>query len=144
MVEVVVSHARRETRMSKRTVRRTVSLVLKKEKVSSGKISLVFVDDNAIKKINTKYLGHRRSTDVITFPIEVLPSLEAEIYINVRQARRQARQYRVSIANEVTRLIIHGVLHAVGYDDRRTKQRKEMFTLQERYVGLCFVNRRAI
>lgn len=141
MVEVVVSHGRREKRMSKKAVRRTVSFVLKKEKVSSGKISLVFVDDNAIKKINTKYLGHRRPTDVITFPIEVLPSLEAEIYINVKQARRQARQYRVSIANELTRLIIHGVLHAVGYDDRRTNQRKAMFDLQERYVGLCVRNR---
>lgn len=144
MVEVVVSHARREKQLSKKAVYRTVSFVLKKEKVSSGKISLVFVDDNAIKKVNTKYLGHRRSTDVITFPIEVLPSLEAEIYINVKQARRQARQYRVSIANELTRLIVHGVLHAVGYDDRRTKQRKKMFDLQERYVGLCFSNRRAI
>lgn len=144
MVEVVVSHGRREKRMSKKAVHRTVSFVLKKEKVSIGKISLVFVDDNAIKKINTKYLGHRRSTDVITFPIEVLPFLEAEIYINVKQARRQARQYRVSIANELTRLIVHGVLHAVGYDDRRTNQRKEMIDLQERYVGLCFRNRRAI
>jgi len=141
MVEVVVSNARREKRMSKNAVRRTVSFVLKKEKISSGKISLVFVDDNTIKKINTKYLGHKRSTDVITFPIEVLPSLEAEIYVNVKQARRQARQYRVSIANELTRLIVHGVLHAVGYDDRRTKQRKEMFDLQERYVELCCRNR---
>jgi rRNA maturation RNase YbeY len=137
MVEVVVSHDRQEKRISKKAVHRTVSFVLKKEKVSSGKISLVFVDDNAIKKINTKYLGHRRSTDVITFPIEVLPSLEAEIYINVKQARRQAREYRVSVANELTRLIVHGVLHAVGYDDRRTNQRKKMFDLQERYVGLC-------
>lgn len=144
MVEVVVSHARREKRMSKKTVHRTVSFVLKKEKVSSGKISLVFVDDNAIKKINAKYLGHKRSTDVITFPIEVLPSLEAEIYVNVKQARRQARQYRVSIANELTRLIVHGVLHAVGYDDKRTNQRKEMFDLQERYVDLCSRKRRAI
>ena len=144
MVEVVVSHGRRERRMSKKAVHRTVSYVLKKEKVSNGKISLVFVDDNAIKKINTKYLGHSWSTDVITFPIEVLPSLEAEIYINVRQARRQARQYRVSIANELTRLIVHGILHAVGYDDRRTNRRKEMIDLQERYVGLCFRNRRAI
>jgi rRNA maturation RNase YbeY len=144
MLDIVVSNGRREKRMSKKAVHRTVSFVLKKEKVSRGKISLVFVDDNAIKKINSKYLGHRRATDVITFPIEVLPSLEAEIYINVKQARRQARQYRVSIANELTRLIVHGVLHAVGYDDRRTNQRKEMFEIQERYVGLCFRNRRAI
>ena len=137
MVEVVVAQARRERHMSKNAARRTVAFVLKKENISDAKISLVFVDDNAIKKINAKYLGHKRSTDVITFPIEVLPSLEAEIYVNVQQARRQARQYHVSVANELTRLVVHGVLHALGYDDRRTNQQKVMFEQQERYVSMC-------
>ena len=111
--------------------------MLKRERVPNGRISLVFVDDNAIKKINTKYLGHRSSTDVLTFPIEAPPTIEAEIYVNVKQARRQARQYRVTIANELTRLIIHGVLHALGYDDKRTNRRERMFELQEKYVDLC-------
>lgn len=144
MVEVVVSHSRRERRVSKKAIQQIVSFVLKSEKVSAGKISIVFVDDSAIKKINTKYLGHHYSTDVITFPVEAQPFLEAEIYINVKQARRQARQYRVTILNELTRLIVHGVLHVVGYDDSRTNQREKMFERQEKYVRLCTTTTQAI
>ena len=121
-----------------------VSFVFKKERIPAGKISCVFVDDKAIKKINTAYLGHRFNTDVITFLIETQPFLEAELYINVKQARRQARLYNVTVKNELTRLVIHGVLHAFGYDDKRTKQRKKMFERQEQYVGMCTRDVRAI
>ena len=137
MVEVDVSYDCRDYRVSKKTIVRIVSFVFKKERISVGRISCVFVDDNAIKKINTAYLGHRFNTDVITFLIETQPFLEAEIYINTKQARRQARLYKVTVKNELTRLVIHGVLHALGYEDKRTKQRKKMFELQERYVGMC-------
>jgi metalloprotein, YbeY/UPF0054 family len=137
MVEVVVSYGCRGHRVSKKAIQRIVSFVFKEEHVAGGKISCVFVDDNAIKKINTTYLGHKFNTDVITFLIEAQPFLEAEIYINVKQARRQARLYRVTMMNELTRLVVHGVLHALGYNDKRTNQRKKMFSLQERYVGLC-------
>lgn len=144
MVEVAVERDYRERQISGRAIRRVIGFVLKKELVRDGKISVVLVGDRLIRKINTAYLGHNVPTDVITFPIEQNPVLEAEIYINVRQARRQAREYGVTIVNELTRLVIHGVLHAVGYDDRRTKERKKMFELQERYVRVCTATRRAI
>jgi probable rRNA maturation factor len=137
MIEVAVSYSRREYRVSKKAIGRIVSAVFKAERIPVGKISCVFVDDNAIKKINSAYLGHRFNTDVITFLIETQPFLEAEIYINMKQARRQARLYKVTMKNELTRLVIHGVLHALGYDDKRTKQRKKMFDLQEMYVARC-------
>ena len=137
MVEVVVPHSCREYRVSKKAIGRIVSFIFREERVPEGKISCIFVDDNAIKKLNTAYLGHRFNTDVITFLIETQPFLEAEIYINTKQARRQARLYNVTVKNELTRLVIHGVLHALGYEDKRTKQRKKMFELQERYVGMC-------
>jgi rRNA maturation RNase YbeY len=137
MVEVDVSYDCQDYRVSKKAIGQIVSFVFKEERISVGKISCVFVDDNAIKKINTAYLGHRFNTDVITFLIETQPFLEAEIYINMKQARRQARLYNVTVKNELTRLVIHGVLHALGYEDKRTKQRKKMFELQERYVEMC-------
>lgn len=137
MVEVDVLYDCQDYRVSKRVIGQIVSFVFKQERIPGGKISCVFVDDKAIKKINTAYLGHRFNTDVITFLIETQPFLEAEIYINTKQARRQARLYKVTVKNELTRLVIHGVLHALGYEDKRTKQRKKMFELQERYVGMC-------
>ena len=144
MVEVAVERGYRERQISGRAIRRVIGFILKKEHVKDGKISVVLVGDKLIRKINTAYLGHNVPTDVMTFPIEQDPVLEAEIYVNVRQARRQAHEYGVTINNELTRLLIHGVLHAVGYDDRRTKDRKKMFALQERYVRICTAPRQAI
>ena len=137
MVEVAVSFDYHGYRISKKTIKRIIVFVCAKEGVSKGRFSCVFVDDASIKKINTAFLGHRFSTDVITFLIETRPSLEAEIYINLKQARRQAHTYRVSVKNELTRLLVHGVLHALGYDDKRTKQRIKMFQIQEKYVECC-------
>jgi rRNA maturation RNase YbeY len=137
MVEIAISYATGRVRVPKKMLQRIVSLVFKKEQVAGGKISCVFVDDDAIRKLNSKYLGHTSATDVITFPIETQPFLEAEIYINVEQARRQARIFGVSLANELSRLVVHGVLHAFGYTDKRTNQREQMFELQERYVRMC-------
>ena len=137
MVEIAVSYAATGARVPKRMIQRIVALVFRKERSAGGKISCVFVDDKTIRKINSKYLGHSSATDVIAFPIEPPPSLEAEIYVNVEQARRQARLFRVPFTNEVTRLIVHGVLHVLGYDDTRTNQRRVMFERQERYVRMC-------
>ncbi|MDE3058271.1 MAG: rRNA maturation RNase YbeY [Bacteroidota bacterium] len=115
-----------------------VSTVMQGEGIRAAKVSVVFVDDARIRRINSQFLHHRSVTDVITFPLEEAPDLEAEIYVNLQQAKRQAEIFGVSVRNEAVRLIVHGTLHALGYDDRRTKQRKTMFEKQERYVtALC-------
>ena len=137
MIEVAVSYGSRAPRVTKKEIQRVISLVCQRERINDGKISCVYVDDTVIRKIHSTYLGHKTTTDVITFLIEPQPSPEAEIYINVNQARRQARLYHVTLSNELTRLLIHGILHALGYDDKRTNERKKMFAVQEQYVELC-------
>ena len=144
MIDVAVSYGCKTPRVTKKAVQRVVSLVCKKEGMDEGKISCVFVDDTAIRKIHSTYLGYHTTTDVITFLLETEPSPEAELYINVNQARRQARRYKVTLSNELTRLLIHGLLHVLGYDDKRTNDREKMFALQEQYVDLCSTRKRAI
>ena len=144
MVEVSVAFAAKNPGIRRRAAERVVALVLRGERIADGRISCVFVEDRTMRRLNIRYLGHPISTDVITFPIDPLPSPEAEIYINVDQARRQAPAFGVSVLNELTRLLVHGVLHALGYDDTRTKQRKEMFEKQEAYVRRCRAALRSI
>lgn len=117
-----------------RNIVHIVSHVCKKEKVKNAELSFVIVHDRKIRTINRDFLGHDSVTDVITFPLEE-KAVNAEIYINAQQAKRQARQFKVSYKNEMMRLIIHGVLHAVGYDDITEKNRKKMIAVQERYVS---------
>ncbi|HTX20169.1 MAG TPA: rRNA maturation RNase YbeY [Bacteroidota bacterium] len=144
MIEVSVAFAAKNPGLRSRAVQRAVELVLRGEKIAGGRISCVFVADRRMRSLNIRYLGHASTTDVITFPIENPPSLEAEIYVNVDQARRQASAYGVTLTNELIRLLVHGVLHAVGYDDTRTNQRKKMFVRQEAYVRRCAVALRSI
>ncbi len=112
-----------------------ITTVLRKEKKSVANISIVFVGDKKIQSVNKKFLQHNYVTDIITFILEE-KILEVEIYINPQQAKRQAKEYDVSFLNEISRLLIHGILHCVGYDDTTEKKKKIMFQQQEKYVEM--------
>ncbi|MHB1048890.1 MAG: rRNA maturation RNase YbeY [Bacteroidota bacterium] len=119
--------------LTKQAVTALVKGVCRREGISNAKFSVVFVGDNSIQKIHKTYLRHNTVTDIITFSFET-NLIDSELYINLQQAKRQAKQFGVTITNELRRLIIHGVLHAAGYDDTTPRERKKMFDVQERYV----------
>lgn len=135
MIAVNVSRAERSFRITKKTVETIVRFVLKKEKHSAGNIHIIFVNDKIIFHINKNFLHHYSTTDVITFSLGEHGELYCEIYVNIVQARRQAKKYKVSMKNELIRLIVHGLLHAVGYDDLHRKQKEKMVRIQEQYVA---------
>jgi rRNA maturation RNase YbeY len=90
--------------------------------------------------LNRKYLKHRTPTDVLSFSLSGQrlrdgEKLEGEVYVNLDQARRQAGLFHESIRNEVARLVIHGILHLVGYDDASMRQKKAMTRLEDAYLG---------
>ena len=78
----------------------------------SQEISVAFVDDAAMKDLNRKFRRRNKTTDVLTFPSED----GFEIVISVDQARRQAVTEKHSLATEVRYLLLHGILHGLGYD----------------------------
>jgi rRNA maturation RNase YbeY len=110
---------------------------IKKDKV----ISLVFVDHAYMTGINKSYFHRNESTDVISFFLNDdlfpggLKSPWGEIYICVDRAREQADDYQVTLQNEITRLIIHGLLHLIGYSDETMEDRKRMTELENRYLS---------
>lgn len=134
MIRVVVANAHPTRRVTQARVRRAVRMVLEGEGISDAAISVVAVDSPRCRRLNRKFLAHDRVTDVISFPLESGPRLEGEVYVNLDTARRQAREYGVSPANEVTRLVVHGILHLAGYNDRRPEESARMRRAQERYV----------
>jgi probable rRNA maturation factor len=77
-------------------------------------VSIAFVDDASMQSLNKKFRGKNKTTDVLTFPGE--GTFLGDIVISLDQARRQARDERHSLATEVRYLILHGVLHALGFD----------------------------
>lgn len=91
-------------------------------------VHVTLVDDPAIKRLNARYLGARQATDVLAFQLEAPgPSrLLGEIVISAETAARQARRVGVPLARELDLLLVHGLLHLVGYDDRDPREARLM------------------
>lgn len=120
--------------LPKAEFRRIVQFFCRKQKVKEAEFSFVIVNDGLIRSINKKFLQHDFVTDVITFPMERNRNV-AEIYINDQQMKRQAKENAVTTKNEMFRLVVHSLLHIVGYDDTTPSEKKKMDAVQERYVA---------
>lgn len=134
MREVVVTNAHPRVRVPRQIVTDAVGAVLRGERVSRAAVSVVLIDTRRCVRINREFLGHDYTTDVISFPLEEGPNLEGEIYVNIDKARAQAREFGVTLTNEVIRLVVHGTLHLTGYDDRRAKDAARMKAREDAYV----------
>ena len=116
-------------RLSRREVASFAQRVLRAARGSIGELSIAFVDDATMRALNRKYRGKNKTTDVLTFPDEIVISLD--------QARRQARDEKHSLATEVRYLIAHGILHAMGLDHETDEGEMNALELEvRRRVGL--------
>ena len=97
-------------------------------------ISIIFCDNKTLNNFKIKYFDEDVFTDIVTFKIEDKPFLEAELYISTEMAIENAKEFKVSLDNEIIRLISHGILHLVGYDDSNNSLSKKMFSVQEDIV----------
>jgi probable rRNA maturation factor len=120
---------------------RTVKTIYKNEGKNLRALSVVCTNDRSIRTMNREFLAHDYSTDVIAFPFGSDDGVEAEIYINLDAARNQAKKYRVTYTQEARRLLIHGVLHILGYDDTTVQKKKKMTEREEYYI--TFLSRKA-
>ena len=85
--------------------------------------------------MNKRYLRHNRVTDVIAFSLPDGRTIGGEVYVNLDQARRQARDYGVGFQTEVKRLVIHGTLHLLGYRDSSPSLRTKMSRREDYYLA---------
>jgi probable rRNA maturation factor len=109
--------------------------VLKGEAVDAATISVIFVDDRRMIKLNTEYLNHTYTTDVLSFPLSDEEKIvDGEVYVNLDQARRQAKEFNAALNEEALRLVIHGTLHLVGYDDATVHEKGRMTERENFYL----------
>ncbi len=113
--------------------------VLRAERVRNALLSIAFVARPAIARINRRHLGHSGATDVISFGFTRATSADpviGEIYICPDVARTNARSRSVGVREEIARLVVHGVLHVLGYDhpDDASREKSDMWRRQERLL----------
>ena len=102
----------------------------------NGILSIVFVSDSEIESLNLGFLGRARPTDVIAFPLaDEEDEIWGEIYISVDRTREQADEYHVPFEEELARLVIHGILHLLGFKDHTSSERKKMTDKEDLYLA---------
>jgi probable rRNA maturation factor len=136
VIDVAVFNAHPALRIRRAGVIAAVRRVAEGERRKKAAVSVVFVGNRTSARMNRRFLGHEGATDVITFPLEEGRTVEGEIYVNLDRARTQARDYGVRFADEVCRLVVHGTLHLLGYDDRTAPLSRRMKRREDRYVGV--------
>lgn len=102
-----------------------------------GNISIIFCSDNYVLDINQKYLQHDYFTDIITFDYCEGDRLSGDLFISVDSVRENSVEFGTEFKDELNRVIIHGLLHLVGYDDHTEKDIKLMRSKENYYLSLC-------
>ncbi len=128
MIRVAIANRQELVELDRPRLRDLVRRVLAGEGVDGAEISLAFVDDAAIRRLNKRFLDHDQPTDVISFPLSEPGSspLVGELVISTETARRAARRLRQRVERELSLYVIHGLLHLCGYDDQGAKDRRRM------------------
>lgn len=107
-----------------------ISKVVKEHSHSIASISYIFCTDDQLHKINLEHLGHDTYTDIITFNYsDEKDIIESDIYISLDRVKDNAQELEMSFDEELHRVMIHGVLHLIGYND---KTKEEKLTMREK------------
>ena len=101
-----------------------------------GQVNIIFCSDNYILDINQKYLQHDYFTDIITFDYCENDVLSGDLFISVDSVRENAIFYKTEFADELNRVIVHGLLHLIGYDDHSDEDIKMMRSKENYYLEL--------
>lgn len=118
-----------------------VKRVLDADKFLLGELQYVFVDDAYLYEINKKYLSHNTYTDIITFDYSTAKVLSGDIFISVERVKENAISYTTSFDEELLRVMIHGVLHLMGYKDSTVSEKETMRKKETECIQLFHVER---
>jgi len=124
-------------------LRQIAAALLVALKQNRAELSIALVGDKEMRPLNAKYRKKNQTTDVLSFFVEEQPKsgavLLGDVVISIEQARRQARERKKTLKSEMATLLIHGILHLLGYDHERSpRQAKLMFALERKlHAHLC-------
>ena len=113
-----------------------LKLVAESEIRRVGQINIIFCSDNYILDINQQYLQHDYFTDIITFDYCEGDVLSGDLFISVDTVRENAIEYGTEFEDELNRVIVHGVLHLIGYDDHCDEDITQMRKKEDYYLSL--------
>ncbi len=137
---VEIANLQKHYEINKSKIKKVVKVVLDKE-VKSAKLSIAFVDNEEIKRLNERFLGSNEATDVIAFPLNDKETiLSGEIVISVETAVQVANRKNSNIEGEIILYLVHGILHLLGYNDDNKKNAKIMHKKESEILAVLGYN----
>ena len=128
----------------RRVIKQWITDLTEKEGSGIAGVNFIFCSDAFLLDLNKTYLKHDTLTDVITFNFseenEKGSGISGEIYISLDRVRENAREFKVSVQEESCRVMVHGVLHLLGYSDKSAAQKKLMRQKEDLYLSLLRVS----
>lgn len=122
--------------VKKRLVHSLVRYLSKEIGFEIEELQINFVSNEEILELNKKYLSHNYNTDIITFEYSRnFQKIDGEIFISVDEALNNSKRFKETFENELKRLIIHGILHLTGYDDKKESDKKIMKRMENRLLS---------
>jgi probable rRNA maturation factor len=121
---------------SKKRVTDWILLIAFLEKKVIEKVDLIFCNDEFLLKLNQEFLSHEAYTDVITFDYSKAGKIVAEIYISIDRVKENSFTFKFSFDTELSRVMIHGILHCFGYLDKTDRDKKIIRRKEEECLRL--------
>ena len=101
-------------------------------KLFPGRINIILCSDNYILEINKKYLNHNYFTDIITFNYNEGNVISGDLYIGLERVKDNSEIFNSGFFDEISRVIIHGIFHLIGFDDNTDESRENMRELENK------------
>lgn len=116
-------------------LRNVIKIICADLGITINSLEFNFITSESMVEVNKKYLQHNYETDIITFDYSLEKNnLDGEIFISVQNAAENSKKYKVTVDNEMLRLLIHGILHLIGYDDKTISKRRRMKQEEDKLV----------
>ena len=122
---------------NKLNLKRWIKETIKAEGYKLQEVNFILCSDAYLLQINQQYLNHDTYTDIVTFDnSDVAGVITGDIFISVDRTQENAKEFKVSPETELHRVIIHGVLHLLGYKDKKPTEKQLMTTKENEYLSL--------
>lgn len=122
-------------KLQKKHIKKLIYRLIINESKKPGDIAIIFCSDKYLLNINVEYLQHNYFTDIITFDYAEGGKISGDLFISIDRVKDNAVQFNTTFLKELYRVIFHGVLHLVGYNDKSVKEKKVMREKENLYLS---------